>query len=139
MGKAGGEAVMKFVFILLAGLAGAVQEKKLPVPEASALKEPEKVVRDVFRDDFAKKSPADRLALARKLLQQGLETKGDAAAQFVLFREAREVATLAGDCEQAVRAIDEMGKRFDVDAAQMKSTAIAAISKNARTPEELCS
>ena len=41
MGKAGGEAVMKFVFILLAGLAGAVQEKKLPVPEASALKEPE--------------------------------------------------------------------------------------------------
>lgn len=72
---------------------------------------------------------ADRLGLARKLLQQALETNGDAASQFVLLHESRELATQSSDCEQAFQAIAELAKRFDIDVVQMKSSTLAVVSK----------
>src|SRR5579872_2396501 len=42
--------------------------KRHPMPEAADIKEAEKQVKDLFKEQYAKKSAADRVALARALL-----------------------------------------------------------------------
>ena len=67
-----------------------------------------------------------RSALAKKLLDQGQETEGDAALRFVCFGEARDLASSAGDLQTALAAIDAMDKEFTVPAMEMRATAFAA-------------
>lgn len=120
----------------LAALLPLQQEKKLPVPDPGDQKIAEKLVRDIFKDDYAKRGPADRVALARKLVEQGLQTKDDAAARFVQFREAQELAAQAGNVEVALCAIGELSKEFQIDAAAMRNQALTTVAQNAKTPEE---
>src|SRR5438045_5631973 len=47
---------------------------------------------DLYKDEYAKKSPADQTALSQKLLQKGIETNDDLPSKFVLLKEARDVA-----------------------------------------------
>jgi hypothetical protein len=125
------------VLAILLGNPLAAQDTRAPAPDAAAQKEAEKSIRDVFKDEYAKRSTADKTALAKKLLEQGIQTKDDPASQFVLFRESRDAAAQAGDVETAMQAIDELAARFAVDAPSMRSAAVATISKNAKSPEEL--
>jgi hypothetical protein len=46
-------------------LAAALQDSRLPIPSAESQKESEKLIRETFKDEYAKKTPADRLTLAR--------------------------------------------------------------------------
>jgi hypothetical protein len=111
--------------------------QQAPVPGADQQKAAEKLIRDVFKDEFAKTSPADRLALVKKLIEQALDTKDDASARFVLLREARDLAASLGNADLAFRAIDMLGVDFKIEALKMKHSTLAAASKNARTAEEL--
>jgi len=95
-----------------------------------------KLVKDVFKAEFAKTAPADKKALARKMLDQGRETKDDPPTQYVLFREARELANQAGELPTALEAIEETARRFGVDAGALRTAALAATAKTAKTPEE---
>src|SRR5437667_544716 len=76
-----------------------------PVPNADQQKAEEKSVREVFKDEFAKTSPTDRLALVKKLIEQSLETKDDPPVRYVLLREARDLAAALGNADLAFRAI----------------------------------
>jgi hypothetical protein len=73
------------------------EPKREPAPTAAAKKEAEAVVRDLFKDDYAKKTPAERGILARKLLKLAKETKDDPVGRFVLLTEAMELGVLAGE------------------------------------------
>jgi hypothetical protein len=111
-------------------LAQAVLQDKSalpPEPDAAVQKETLKKIRDLFREEYAKKLPADQQALARKLLQSGTETAGDDAAKFVLLKEAREIAVATGDPETALRAVDETAKTFAVDGAALKLAVLGKI------------
>jgi hypothetical protein len=101
----------------------AADDKK-PVPKTEAQAAAEKLVKEVFKDDYAKTKAADRLALVQKLLQQAEESKDDPAARYVLFREAIDLATKAGDLNQAFTAADELAKEFAVSGASLKAAAI---------------
>jgi hypothetical protein len=57
---------------------------------------------------YAKKTAADRVALARKLLAAGPGNLDDPASRYVLLREAREVAAQAGDLSTVIK-----GHRID--------------------------
>lgn len=123
--------------LLAATLLGAVpQEKKLPVPDAASLKEAEKAVRDIFKDEYARKTPGARAALAKKLLQQGIDTKDNDSASFVLLRESGDLAAISGDPGLALQAISELAKRFHVNGLEMKGAALSTASKSMRTIEE---
>jgi hypothetical protein len=121
--------------ILLAALLGP-QEKRSPVPGAAAQKEAEKLVREIFKEDYSRKSAADRIALGSKLLRQASETRDDPVSSFVLLREARDLAAQATDAATALQAITEMGKRFEINAVEMKAAALASVAKAARSAEE---
>jgi len=112
------------------------QEARSPVPDPAAQKDAEKVIRDVFKEDYAKRGAPDKLALARKLLDQALQTKDDLNSRFVLFREAEDLAVQAGSIDLALQAIGEWSRLFQIDGGTLRSQAFAGAEKNAKTPEE---
>lgn len=112
------------------------QETKLPVPDAAAQKEAEKAIRAGLKEDYAKKSAADRLALSKKLLQQGVDAPDNPASRYVLLREAADVAAQSGDPATALQAITEIAKVYRVNGFEMKSAALVTASKSMRLIDE---
>ena len=111
--------------------------KRLPVPEESKQREAEKLVKELFKEEYSKTSPTDKKALARHLLGQGRKSKDDPAGVWVLLREALNASIHAGDSDLALESVDAAANLFDVDALAMKTTALTGITKTAKTPEEL--
>jgi hypothetical protein len=112
-------------------------DPRSPVPDASVLKETEKLVRDVFKEEYARKGPGDRQALARKMLQQAIETKDDNNARYVLLAEARSIATDMADSPTALRAAEEMGRLYRVDGIALRQSTLAALALASKSNEEL--
>lgn len=122
--------------ILLALLLASPGFQDRPAePDANAQKETLKQVRDLFKDEYARKSPADQAALAQKLLQKGLETNDDLPSRFVMLKEARDVAAAAGDADTALRAAHELGRSFAVDGLALKAAVVAKMASAARDPD----
>lgn len=112
------------------------QDAKRPVPDAAAQKDAEKLIREVFAADFAKKAAPDQLLLARKLLEQGLQVKDEAAHRYVLLREAKNAAVLAGDFDLGLKAVEELGHSFLGDFSDLRSGILAAAAKTAKAPAD---
>jgi len=127
---------MLMLLAILASQTAQEPQKRGNVPDVPAQREAEKLIRDVFKDDYAKKLPADRISLAKKLLTQGIQTADDPASQFVLLREARDVAGAAGDVDTALKAVDETVKRFELDGTSLKAALYGTWAKSLKTPEE---
>jgi len=100
------------------------EQKPKPVPKEAELAAADKVIKDLFKDEYARTKPADKLALAKKLLEQARETRDDPAARYVLFREAIDLATLAGDLNQAFEAAGELAMEYVVNGISVKAAAI---------------
>lgn len=126
-----------FAIVAFILLPGPGTQDRAPAPEAAAQKEAEKLLREIFKEEYAKKAAPDRLALAKKLIQQAGEEKVDPATQFVLLREARDLAVQGGDTALALQAITELGRRFEINAAEMKAAVLTGAARNARTPEAM--
>jgi WD40 repeat protein len=110
--------------------------KKLPVPDKAAQAKSLALVLDIFKDDLAEAKKAEaKSKLAAFLLQQGKESKDDAANRFVLYREARDLAAQAGDAALALLAIEELGRDFDVNPLDMKAQTLAVVAANVPSEE----
>lgn len=111
--------------------------KRLAIPDAAKQKEAEALVRELFKDQYAKKAPADRKELAALLLEQAARAQEDPASQYVLFHEALDASLHAGEVRIAGESIDGMARIFDFDPLPLKSSAWATMVKAARSLEEL--
>jgi len=123
--------------LVLGVLIAVAQEERLPVPDPAAQKQTSKTVRDIFKLEFSKKAPVERAALARKLDDQAQQTRDDPTSQYVLWTEARDLFQDLGDVDAALAVISRMGRRFLIDAVALKTSALAARAKTAKTPEEV--
>src|SRR5687768_1787516 len=85
------------VILALYICASAAAQEKSPVPDDAAQARAETMIKQVYKAEYAKSNEADRRTLAKKLLDQSRDTKGDLASRFVLLREARTIAAAAGD------------------------------------------
>lgn len=128
---------MTLAVLLLLSLLTSCQEGKLPPPEAGAQKDAENLIREVFKEEYSKKAPADKAALAARMTLQARETKDDAASRYVLFREAQDLFAQAGELEKSFAAIDEISTLYAIDALAMKSAALTLASKTVRLPDEI--
>jgi hypothetical protein len=124
-------AAMLAAFLLL-----APQDKKLPVPDGAAQKEAEKLIRGIFKDDYAKKAAPDRVALSKKLYQQGLETTDNDVAAYVLLREAADLAAISGETGVAMQAITELARRYRINSIELKAAALSTAGKSMRLVDE---
>lgn len=95
-------------------------EEREKVPAADAQAKALAVIKDLFKDEYAKKKAADMLELSDKLLKQGEETKDDPPSRYVLLHEAMNLAAQGGDMDRAMRAIEELARGFQVNAPELK-------------------
>jgi hypothetical protein len=122
---------------LALALAGGLQDpaaQRLPVPDPARIKEAEKLVREVLKDDYAKKGLEERRTLARKLLQQAKDSKDDMTVAYVLLRDAQAVAAEVCDVATGLAASRETAKGFAVDPLSLDATFLAEAAKTAKAP-----
>ena len=110
-------------------------QEKAPVPAAQAQKDAEVLIKGIFKNEYAKRTPESLQAFAKKLLQQGRETTNDAAARYVLFRESVDVACKAGDFAVALDAAKAISDHYDVDPVALKAKLLIDAPATFRTPE----
>jgi hypothetical protein len=100
-----------------------------PVPSAAAVTAAENVVKEVFKTEYTRKSPAELIEFSRVLLSEAQQSRDDPATLYVLLREARDMASGGGDAEVALEAARALGDNFQVDARasrDMERTALTA-------------
>jgi serine/threonine-protein kinase len=100
--------------------APARQDARKPVPDAAKLKEGEAALRKAFKIDGAR-SPAEKAALARELLQTASTSGAKDAELYVMLSNARDLSAQAADAKTALEAIDAMAAAFEVNAIEEKA------------------
>lgn len=138
LGRVLGPGLLAAMTSLSWGIA-ASQDDRAKVPAPDAQKEALKVIREVFKQEFAQRPGTARLALAQKLQQQGLETKDDPVTQYTLLVEARDLFLEGGETDRAMNAIHLLGTRFLIESGAMKLAALGSAARSAKTPQEQAS
>jgi len=109
---------------------------RLIVPDLTKQKEAEKIIKDILKEQYAKKAPADRQALAKLLLQQTKDAANDPAALWVMYREAQDTAVQVCDVPTILASIEGAAVYFDIDALAVKNAALTAAAKTGKTPDD---
>jgi tetratricopeptide (TPR) repeat protein len=118
-------------------VAALAQETKNAVPSDDLQAVAERTVRATYKEEYGEKTAAGLQRLARKLLEQAGETRDDLALRFVLFREACEVASRAGDLETLLRAVDDLYGGFQVSGISLKAPSLLRIEPTLTKPDDL--
>lgn len=112
------------------------EEFRIPVPPDDALAAAEKTIRDVFKDEYAIKTSSAQQKFAKKLLQQGGQTKDDAALKYVLLREATDLSLLSGDPETMLLALEQMCNYFAVQNLALRQSYLNRAEAKIVKPED---
>jgi hypothetical protein len=103
---------------------------KSPIPDTAAQKKAGTLVNEVYGKDISKaKTTEAKAALAKKLLQSGIDEQGDLSTRWVLFDLAVDLAVQAADTETVFAATDELVKWFAVDALKWKADTLAKLER----------
>ncbi len=105
------------------------------VPDAGAQEQANKLLRQLFGAEIdAARTPQAKVELARKLLQQGIDSRDDPAGRYVLLTKAKELAIAVGDPALAMQAVDEITRSFRIDGTALSVEALTALSKLSLNP-----
>jgi hypothetical protein len=119
------------------GLLGRLQEPRAPLPDPTDVKRVEKEIRALFKEEYTRKDPAGKRALAHKLFENAEKTKSDAVGRYVLFSQARELSVEAGDVLLAFLAIDRIAGEYETKAEVLRSAALAGLRRSPASAEEV--
>jgi hypothetical protein len=127
---------LTFIFSIGSARAQSSAAKR-PVPDEAAQKRATDLAKDVYGEEVAKaKTTKEKSELAAKLIAKAGDNGGDPAAQYVLLRVARDIATQAKDGPAAFRAVDDLDAAFRIDPISMKSAILLKMASGARTEPE---
>ena len=116
------------VVVVASALGAAAQPvQKQPIPDVLAQAKAEKTIKDIFVADYAMKNPTDQIELAKKLLAVAEETKDDPVGQYVMLREACELAARNGSIDLASVAAALWVKRFAISPSSARLHLLKAI------------
>lgn len=110
--------------------------KRAPVPDLVRQREAEKQIKELFKEQYVKKTPADREALAIQLLEMASKSMEDHAALWVLCREAQDVASQNGSARVALDAAEIAARVFDVDGLALRNTVLTAVGRSVKTADD---
>jgi hypothetical protein len=101
----------------------------LPVPSATARANAGKLVDEIYAKDIASvKTPAEKSAVARKMIDMGASLDNDLPGRYVLFERAGELAIHAGDLDIAMDAINSAAHQFQIDGLGIKAAALISVA-----------
>ncbi len=135
----GDEAPAKTSLTTNTSTDGDAVTKKLAVPADEEREQSEKLIKDLFKQDFAKALRlADKAELAAKLLEQAKTTADDPAGKYVLLQAASDLSVIAGDFELTVKILSELTTHFEVDAIDVKNKRYKQLSTTVKSgsPQE---
>lgn len=90
--------------------------ERLPVPPSTDQQTSMELLKDVFKDDYAKlKQPDDKSALAGKLIQQAVKSLDDPTGRYIMLREAQRLAIDAGDTRALDQSVSALTSTYDLD------------------------
>lgn len=124
--------------MLVLSLAAAflLQQQKTPPPEKADHARLLKGVQGLFKEQYAKRDPEGRRALAATLMKQAAESADDPALRYVYWTEAIAVATEVGDVPSVVAAVGKIADHYDVEAVRLRLEALSALRKKAKDPPQ---
>lgn len=108
------------------------QDKRVAVPPAISVTEADKHLRALLKDDFAKRKPDERSALAKKLLDTSAEGGHDMPTKYAALILSRDLAAEAGDAVTAMFAVDRLAELFVVVAAMERNVAFKRLLEGQR-------
>ncbi|HEX3659585.1 MAG TPA: SUMF1/EgtB/PvdO family nonheme iron enzyme [Pirellulales bacterium] len=107
----------------------AEADGKLPIPSAEGQREALKLIKELYKDEYAQaKQPEAKAALAEKLLNESQQTKDDATALYCVLQEARELAVEAASPALAERAIGMLAGHFAVEPLKELAASLDAMT-----------
>jgi hypothetical protein len=117
----------------------SVPQQRHPLPTPEQQQASLTLIQDVFQKEYdGAKSKSDKAELGTKLFTQARQTPRDLSGRYMLYRESRRLATLAGDSVTALRSADALGREFDIDREKMILETIEALSKTVQfTPQRI--
>jgi hypothetical protein len=126
------------LWLLFTGIAycAAAEADSVPVPDPAAQARAEKVIREVYQKELASPQPAERRALGKKLLEQAGRSSSDSASQYVLLRDARDIASACGDASTAGKAIRQLHDIFGIDTTAMLLASMQTAIRAADAPAD---
>ena len=125
------------VVALSAAVGDLFAQQKAPVPDADSRQRVRKLAGSLYGDRFKQaKTAAGKTALAKEMIQAGLEAGDGSADQYVLLEIARDIAAGAGDADTALEAVAELAQRFDVQGGKLKAEALKAAARHASLPAQ---
>lgn len=125
------------ICILPVELLSAQPTVRLPVPADAAVKGSTGLIAEIYRKDYdAAKSPAQKQALCKKLLEDGQKSSDDPTAKFALFQVARKIAIGIGDVDSALLAIEQSAAAFDFNPGEDKRRVFEELASTIKSPED---
>src|SRR6185295_330166 len=125
------------ITLLAALLLQDAPVQRIPEPDADAQKQALNALKDLFKDEYAKKSPADQAELVRKLIRTSADPGLDSASRHGCLSEARDMAVTAAETELALEAITLLGKSFTIAVPAAKLAALGKLATGIREPEKI--
>ncbi|MBA3698540.1 MAG: LamG domain-containing protein [Planctomycetes bacterium] len=102
----------------------------LPVPNEATQNTALEALRETFKDEYSKRKPSDRLALAQTLLEFGKTPSTPANERFAAVREAIDLATKQGEIDLTLEAVAVLAKAFAVSEREETGRALSALTPN---------
>ncbi len=99
----------------------------LPVPDEAKVKEISTILRDIYKTDYQKKTPADRKALALKLIEDGNEAKKN-DEKYVYYLEAKDLFQEALAGRETCETIQRIADLFRVNALELNTQAFEKLT-----------
>jgi hypothetical protein len=120
-------------FLLLALILAQGTPVRLPEPGRKETLDAERSVRNVFNADYSRKTPE----LPVKLFRTALATSNDSTTRFVLLRESKDLAALAGNAVLACQALDVLIQEFEVDRKALVASLCGVLARTVQAPAGL--
>lgn len=114
--------------------AATTQPTQQPIPDAANQQNALNLIQNIFKSDYVDATPHGRSALAKKLLQQGVQTNDDPPGKFVLLTQCVDASIPAGEPKILTQAIDALAQDFPIDGPAMKTKAYQQICASCWTP-----
>ena len=113
---------------LASRLAAQPADARAPIPQKTETAAAEKLVHEIFKAEFAKTKPADRSALAAKLLEQAEASKNDIAARYVLINEACIASAKAGDAVSYLKSAEMLSQSYKISLAEAQAANVDSLA-----------
>lgn len=112
-------------------------QQRIPEPDLDTQKATLKQIKDLFKEEYAKKTASDQVDLARKLIKTSGDSSVDMNTKYVCLAEARDLAVAASDAPVAMEAITLLGKSFMISVPAAKMAVLGKMSAAAKEVERL--